>query len=108
MISDAEFAARMRAVRAYLDLTLAEAGAKLDYSPSHLSYLESADENGHQFRPRDRRGIISIYCELSGWSESFFTDDRPGSVTDPADLSPAEVVELVEREADGEDGAALS
>lgn len=108
MISSAEFAKRMRAARAYLDLTLAEAGAKLDYSPSHLSYLESADSNGHEFRPRDRRGIMSVYCELTGWSEAFFTDVHPGSMTDPVDLSPAEVVHLVEEADSDEDGAALS
>ena len=107
MVTDKEFARRMRAVRAYLDLTLDEAGAELDYSASHLSKMERADTTGHTFRKRDRQAIAAVYCSLSGWPPGFFTDEeipplaRPRS--DEDDLSPLEVVDRVEgrRDDDG-------
>ena len=106
MIDDAEFARRIRMVRAYLDLTLAEAGAELGISASQLSTREHADENGMRFRPADRLYMATIYCELAGWPMEAFTDETlpPLRRPEPAegDLEPADVVDLVERDRDGD------
>jgi len=101
MIDDAEFAKRVRACRAYLDWTLAEAGDALGLSPSQLSKREHADTNGLRFRPADRLYMATVYSEQSGWPLEFFTGGRR---EEPEDLSPAEVVELVEGR-EGDDGA---
>jgi transcriptional regulator with XRE-family HTH domain len=110
MITDGEFAARMRAARAYAGLTLIQAGEALDYSASHLSKMENADENGHQFRKRDRQAIAAVYCEMTPFTPEFFTAETVGSSSrsgrHEGDLSPAEVVNLVEDGPDGTGGAA--
>lgn len=112
MIDDAEFARRLRMVRAYLDLTLAQAGEHLGVSPSQLSTRESADESGMRFRPADRLYMATIYCQLAGWPMDVFTDEemppipfreRPG---DGDDLEAADVVELVEADLDDDGGTA--
>ena len=103
MIDDGEFARRMRAARAYLDLTLEGAGAHLDYSQSHLSKMEHADENGHRFRKRDRQAIAAVYCDLTGWPPGFFTNEEIPPLRRlerEDDLDPAAVVDLIERDRD--------
>jgi len=110
MISNGEFAARMRAARAYAGLTLIQAGEALDYSASHLSKMENADENGHEFRKRDRQAIAAVYCAMTPFPPEFFTEEKVGPIgrSESAgdDLDPAEVVNLVEQDRDGDGGKA--
>jgi len=100
MIDDAEFARRIRMIRAYLDLTLDEASEELDVAPSTLSRRENADTNGAKLRTADRFHTAAVYCRISGWPAEFFTDEtmppipRPGELLD--DLEPGDVIELVE------------
>jgi transcriptional regulator with XRE-family HTH domain len=110
MIDDAEFARRLRMLRAYLDLTLEEASGHLDLSASTLSKREHADENGTKMRTADRFHMAAVYIELSGWPPEFFTEERMPSIPVPRpvedDLDPADVVDLVERDRDGGEGSA--
>lgn len=106
MIDDAEFARRIRMIRAYLDLTIEQASRELDVAPSTLSRREHADTNGAKLRTADRFHTAAVYCRLSGWPEGFFTDEKMPPIPLPGELegeiSPAEVVDLVEREKDGD------
>lgn len=108
MIDDAEFARRLRMVRAYLGLNLEEAGRHLSMTPHRLSRRERADRNGMRMTVADRFHMSAVYCELTGWPVEFFTDEkmppipRPEEVED--ELDPADVVDLVEGD-DGEDAA---
>jgi len=108
VISDAEFARRLRMVRAYLDLTLDDVGKRLGLAASTVSKRERADQNGATIRQENRFFMASVYCELSGWPMEFFTAEEipplPSFGSDEDDLSPAEVVELVEGR-EGDDGA---
>ena len=111
MIDDAEFARRIRMARAYLGLTLAEAGAKLDLSPSQLSRRENADENGMKLRTADRFHMAAVYGRMTGWPSGFFSDAKipplpAARLDEDGDLSPADVVDLVDRRDD--DGETVS
>lgn len=109
MIDDAEFARRIRMLRAYLDLTLEEASDHLDLSASTLSKREHADTNGSKMRTADRFHMAAVYVELSGWPPEFFTEERMPVIPRPSgvedDLEPADVVDLVERDRDDDGGS---
>lgn len=100
MISDAEFARRLRMVRAYLGLTLDEAAEELGLATSTISQRERADRNGQAIRPEPRGYMATVYCRLSGWPPDFFTAETmpplPGFGLDEDGLSPAEVVALID------------
>ena len=108
LIDDPEFARRIRAARAYLGLTLSEAGEELGLSPHRLSRRERADSNGMKMTVADRFHISAVYCELTSWPVEFFTDEKLPMIPLPRqaedDLDPAEVVRRVEqhRDDDGE------
>ena len=108
MISDAEFARRLRMVRAYLDLTLDEAAGEMSLAASTISKRERADSNGATIRLENRFYMASVYCRLSGWPPEFFTAETMpplrGFGAGEDDLGPAEVVELVEGGRDGGEG----
>ena len=110
MIDDAEFARRLRMLRAYLDLTLEQASDHLDLSASTLSKREHADTNGSKMRTADRFHMAAVYIELSGWPPEFFTEERMPEIPRPEpaedDLEPADVVDLVERDRDDDGGSA--
>lgn len=109
MISDAEFARRLRMARAYLGLTLDEASEELSLAQSTISKRERADKNGAKIRQENRFYMASVYCRLAGWPPEFFTAETmpplPGFGLDEDDLSPTEVVELVEARRDDDGGA---
>lgn len=106
-ISDGEFARRIRMARAYLDLTLIQAGEHLGISPSQLSVREHADENGLKLRPADRLYMATVYCNLANWPMEIFTEPEMPPIPLPQpvedELEPAEVVDLVERQDEDRD-----
>jgi transcriptional regulator with XRE-family HTH domain len=109
MITDAEFARRIRAARAYLGMTLEMAGKRMGLSPHRLSRRERADQNGMKMTVADRFHITAVYSDLTGWSPEFFTDEKIPTIPIPArrdedDLSPAEVVARVEDDRDDDGG----
>lgn len=109
MIDDAEYARRIRMARAYLGLTLAEAGEHLGISASQLSTRERADRNGMRLRPPDRLYMGTIYARLTGWPIEVFTEEEIPPLAPPGrhgdDLDPAEVVDLIEQDRDDDGGA---
>lgn len=107
-LDDEEFAARLRGARAVLRISSKEAGEIFGHSQQSMSRKESGEV---PIPSSERFHFASVYMRRTGLPESWFTEplDRlRGSTSDPDDLSPAEVVELVEGEDGGEDGAALS
>lgn len=104
-LDDQEFAARLRGARAVLRISSKEAGQIFGHSQQSMSRKESGEVS---IPPSERFHFASVYMGRTGLPESWFTEplDRLGGpAEDDDDLSPAEVVELVERKADGEDGA---
>lgn len=99
MIEDDEFARRIRAARAYLGLTLEEAGARLDLSSHQLSRRERADVKPMRIPTAERFHIATVYSGLANWPTEFFTSETmpplapPGELEDP--LDPVEVVRSV-------------
>jgi len=98
-LSGEEFAARIRAARAYLGLKLDEAGDYLGISRKALSRRE----NNAVLIPTTARFVMAtVYCELTGWPVEFFTDEElpPMSLTSPGAgdgdaVEPGDVVHLV-------------
>jgi transcriptional regulator with XRE-family HTH domain len=72
-LSDAEFAARARAARAYADLTLEEAGRLLGISRQALSRRETSQVG---IPISDRFVLATVYCQLTGWPEGFFVEEK--------------------------------
>lgn len=93
-----EFAARIRAARAYVGLRLDEAGDALGISRQALSRREN---NAVLIPTTDRFVMATVYCEMTGWPMEFFTDEKlpPMGLTSPGegggDLEPDDVVGLV-------------
>lgn len=83
-LSNEEFAARCRAARGYLDLTLEDIAAKVGVSRQALSRREAG---AVKVRPVDRFVMASVYAELTGWPVEFFTDEKlpPMGLTSPAE-----------------------
>lgn len=94
-LSQEEFAARCRAARAYADLTLEEAGKLMGVSRQALSRRE----NGWvKIQTPDRYVMATVLCELTGWPESVFTDEKWPPIPEPngGEVEPGEVSDLVE------------
>lgn len=70
-LDKAEFAARMRAARAYMGWTLADAGERLCVSRQVVSKRERGEAAQSV---ADRFLVATVYCEESGLPESFFTE----------------------------------
>lgn len=79
-LSQEEFAARMRAARAYLDWTLNEAGSHLRMSRQVLSKRERGRATQSV---ADRFLIATVYCESSGLPEAFFTEPDWNKIVGP-------------------------
>jgi transcriptional regulator with XRE-family HTH domain len=100
-VTDAEFAARLRGARAYMDLTLEQAGKMLGLSQQSLSRRES----GKQPIPESERFYFAaIYLRETDLPPRWFTETDLRRILEPLedgdDLEPADVVELVERDRD--------
>jgi transcriptional regulator with XRE-family HTH domain len=112
MIEDAEFARRIRAARAYLGLNLNEAGKEMGLSSHQLSRRERADKKPMRMTVRDRLKVMEAYMRLTGWPRAFFTDETMPSIPLPeelgGELSPADVVGLVELADPDDDGGTAS
>lgn len=106
-----EFAARLRAARAFADLTLAEMGELLGISPQGLSKRENCKQATTQ---AERLYYAVKICERTGLPMSWFTEPSRSKLStiresdeDDFDLTPAEVVRLVEEaDEDGDGGEA--
>jgi transcriptional regulator with XRE-family HTH domain len=118
-LSMEEFAARLRGARAFADLTLAEMGDLLGISPQGLSKRENCKQDTTD---AERFYYAVVICEKAGLPMTWFTEpdrsklstqesdgDALSGGVNPPDLTPAEVIELVESRGrgDDEDGAAL-
>lgn len=97
-LTSEEFAARIRAARAYLGLKLDEAGKALGISRQALSRREN---NAVAIPTTDRFVMATVYCQLTGWPVEFFTDDTlpPIGLTSPGEgegeLGAGEVLDFV-------------
>lgn len=100
-LENAEFAARIRAARAYADLTLEEAGSLLGISRQALSRRET---NQVAIPTTDRFVMATVYCELTGWPEAYFVEEKWPEIPLPgegAELEPEDVSRLVDEQQDG-------
>lgn len=79
-LSQNEFAARMRAARAYLGWTLAQAGEELCVSRQVLSKRERSQA---LLSVADRFMAATVYCEQAGLPEAFFTEPDWARVVEP-------------------------
>lgn len=107
VMTDAQFAARLRGARAYMGLTLEQAGKLLGLSQQSLSRRES----GKQSIPESERFYFAaIYLRETDLPERWFTEPDLRRVMEPLgdadDLEPADVVDLVERDRDDDGGSA--
>lgn len=101
-LSRGEFAARLRAARAYLGWRLEDAAPKIGVSRQALSRRESGAVH---IRNSDRWVMATIYTEASGWPREFFTEEAWPEIPAPAEVEvePEDVAHLVE---EGQDDAA--
>jgi DNA-binding XRE family transcriptional regulator len=92
-LSKGEFAARCRAARAYADLNLDEAGKLLGVSRQALSRRENS---WVEISVGDRFIMATVYCRLTGWPETFFTEEKWPEIPVPAEgeVEPEEVLGL--------------
>ena len=72
-LSNEEFAARMRAARALLKLTLAEAGELFGHSQQGMSRRESG---AVEIPASERYHFAGVYLEMTGLPEGWFTQPR--------------------------------
>lgn len=92
-LSQEEFAGRCRAARGYANLTLEQAGKLMGLSRQALSRREAGWVNIHV---SDRFVMAKVYCELTGWPESVFTQEAwPLAAPAEAEVEPGEVADLV-------------
>lgn len=96
-LDDREFAGRIRAARAYAELTLEEAGELLGISRQALSRRET---NAVGISTPERFVMATVYSEVTGWPETFFIEARmpelPIGQSGGGELEPGDVEDGLE------------
>lgn len=91
-LDEREFAGRIRAARAYADLTLEQAGAMLGISRQALSRREN---QAVAISTPERFVMATVYSEATGWPVTFFTEEKMPDLPIPqpegAELEPEEI-----------------
>ena len=97
-LSQEEFAARCRAARGYAGMRLEAIGKLMGVSRQALSRRE---RGWVAIAVSDRYVMAKVYCEVTGWPESVFTQESwPVVAPDEAEVEPGEVADLVVEQQD--------
>lgn len=97
-LSQEEFAARCRAARGYAGMRLEAIGKLMGVSRQALSRRE---RGWVAIAVSDRYVMAKIYCEVTGWPESVFTQEAwPLAAPAEAEVEPEDVSHLVGEQQD--------